>query len=85
MNSNYIGSVVHFHRKKSGLTQKQLANLAGVGKTAVFDIEKGKESVQLNTLLKILSVLNIKIKLSSPLMHLLEDETSMKKHLHTKG
>lgn len=74
MDSKLIGKIISFHRKKSGLTQKQLANIAGVGKTVVFDIEKGKSTVQLKTLLKIISVLNIKIKLNSPLMHLLENE-----------
>jgi len=61
MDSKSIGKIVNSHRKKSGLTQKQLANIAGVGKTVVHDIEKGKETVQLNTLMKILSALNIKI------------------------
>jgi len=78
MTSKKISKIVVFHRKKSGLTQKQLADIAGVGKTAVFDVEKGKETVRLNTLLKILSALNIKLNLQSPLMHLMEkyDEES---------
>ncbi|MCL5029806.1 MAG: helix-turn-helix domain-containing protein [Bacteroidetes bacterium] len=69
-----IARAVKFHRTKSGLNQKQLADLADVGKTAVFDIEKGKESVRLNTLLKVFKALNIKMKLESPLMHLMENE-----------
>lgn len=60
-----IAQIIRDARKKSGLTQQQLARLAGVGKTVVFDIEKGKETVQLNTLLKILDVLNIQMKLES--------------------
>ena len=78
MTSKQISRIVVFHRKKSGLTQKQLADIAGVGKTAVFDVEKGKETVRLNTLIKILSALNIKLNLQSPLMHLMEkyDEES---------
>lgn len=63
-----LGSIVRFHRKKSGLTQLQLADLAGVGKTVVFDLEKGKESVRMNTFAKILTVLNISMKFTSPLM-----------------
>lgn len=78
MTSKLIGNTIIFHRKKSKLTQKQLANLAGVGKTVVFDIEKGKETVQLNSLLKVLSVLNIKLEMKSSLMYLMErkDEES---------
>jgi len=63
---------ITFLRKQAGLTQKQLADLAGIGKTVVFDIEKGKETVQLNSLLKIFSVLNIKLELSNPIIHLME-------------
>jgi len=36
-------------------------------------LEKGKATVQLNSLLKILSALNIKLELTSPLMHLMEE------------
>lgn len=69
MNSiNQIGSIVKFHRKRAGLTQKQLANLAGVGKTVVFDIEKGKNTIRLNTLLAIITILNISLSPESPLM-----------------
>lgn len=68
MTPKKIGAIVLFHRKKSGLTQKELAMLAGVGKSVVFDIEKGKETVQINSLLKIFSVLNISIELKSPII-----------------
>ena len=64
-----LAKIIKKHRKAAGLSQQQLAELAGVGKTAVFDIEKGKETVQLNTLRKILVVLNIKVQLISPLMN----------------
>jgi len=74
MTSKQIGKTIIFHRNKSKLTQKQLADLAGVGKTVVFDIEKGKETVRLNSLLKVLSVLNIKLEMISSLMHLMEIE-----------
>jgi HTH-type transcriptional regulator/antitoxin HipB len=65
---NSIGRIIRFHRKKAGLTQKQLATLAGVGKTVVFDIEKGKNTIRLNTLTAILAVLNIQLTPQSPLM-----------------
>ena len=54
-------------RKKVGLTQLELANLAGVGKTTVFDIEKNKETVRWNSLMAVLQVLNIKLEFKSPL------------------
>lgn len=66
MTSDEIGKMVVYYRKESGLSQQQLAQLAGIGKTAVFDIEKGKQTVQLNTLLSVLDILNIQIKLEPP-------------------
>lgn len=45
-----------------------MADLAGVGKTVIFDIEKGKRSVRYDILLKVLDTLNIKISFNSPLM-----------------
>jgi HTH-type transcriptional regulator / antitoxin HipB len=73
-----LAEIVRKHRKAAGLSQLQLAEMAGVGKTVVFDLEKGKETIQLNTLRKILKVLNIKVQLNSQLMHkfLTSDENS---------
>jgi len=62
------GKLILCHRKKSGLTQKELADLAGVGKTVVFDVEHGKSTVQFDSLRKICVVLNITITLNSPVM-----------------
>lgn len=71
---NNLSEVIRFHRKQSELTQKGLAELAGVGKTVIYDIEKGKETIQLDTVKKILAVLNIKVKFESPLMHLIKED-----------
>lgn len=70
-----LAKILRKHRKAAGLSQLQLAELAGVGKTAVFELEKGKETVQLNTLRKVLLVLNIKVILTSQLMQQITDET----------
>jgi y4mF family transcriptional regulator len=70
-----ISQMVKFHRKKSGLTQKELADLAGVGKTVIFDIEKGKETIQFYTLQKVLNVLNITLEFKSPLMNEINGNT----------
>ncbi|MBN4081474.1 helix-turn-helix transcriptional regulator [Caldithrix abyssi] len=63
-----IGRIVRYHRKQSGLTQLQLATLSNVGKTVIFDIEKGKPTIKLETLLKVIQSLNIRISFESPLM-----------------
>lgn len=62
-----LGKLVRFHRKKACLTQIQLADLAGVGKSTVYDIEKGKFTVQINSLFAVLAVMNIDVKFSGPL------------------
>jgi HTH-type transcriptional regulator / antitoxin HipB len=63
-----LGTLIKEHRKKSGLSQQQLAEMVGVGKTVVFDLEKGKDTVKLATLSLILNGLNISVKLESPLL-----------------
>ena len=63
-----LSGVVRFHRKRAGLTQAGLAKLAGVGKTAVFDVEKGKKTTKIDTLGKILRVLNVGMEFTGPLM-----------------
>ena len=69
-----IGRMVRFHRKKAKLSQLELAQLSGVGKTVVFDVEKGKESIRLSTLMKLLHTLNITIDFSGPLMDLFQNK-----------
>ena len=65
-----LGKMILFHRKQSGLTRIQLADLADVGKTVIFEIENGKRTVRYETLLKVLEALNIKIVFESPLMEI---------------
>jgi len=67
-----MGEMIRFHRKNMGLTQKQLADLSDVGKTVVYDIEKGKMTVRFETLLKILTALNITIEFNGPLIKTFE-------------
>jgi len=53
-------------RKHAGLTQKELADLAGVAKNLIYQLEKGKTTIQYSNLLKVLQVLNIEIKFILP-------------------
>jgi transcriptional regulator with XRE-family HTH domain len=78
MDAQFIGRMIRFHRKKSGLTQEQLGKFANLGKTVVFDVENGKLSVRLSTLLKLMEVLNIKMDFKSPLMHLFHEHLDEK-------
>jgi y4mF family transcriptional regulator len=58
-----ISRIILQQRKKSGLSRNQLALLAGVGRTAIFDIEHGKTTYQIDTLFKVLQVLNLKLQI----------------------
>jgi y4mF family transcriptional regulator len=73
MNIN-LSKVIRYHRIKSGLTQAELADMAGVGKNMVYEVEKGRLSIQLDNLMKILNILNLTIELKSPLMELFKRE-----------
>lgn len=73
MDAVQLGKMIRFHRKKSGLSQEALAKLAGLGKTVIFDAEKGLVAIKYCTLVKILETLNITISFHSPLMHLFEE------------
>ena len=70
-----IAHIIREHRKRAGLTQKGLADLAGIGKATVFDIEKGKETVRIINVLKVINVLNISIKMQSPLLENTRNDT----------
>ena len=74
MDSN-LGEIVFFHRSKSGLTRNELADIAGVGKTVIFDIENGKETIRFSTLQKVLKALNITIVFTSPLLEVLNEKS----------
>ena len=63
-----VGKIIQFHRKQAGISRTSLAEISGLGKTAIYDIEKGKESVKMITLLKVLKALNISLELISPIM-----------------
>lgn len=68
MNIPQLGEMILFHRKRAGLSREACALLAGVGKTAVYDLEHGKETIRLDTLLKVIKALNINLQFGSPLM-----------------
>ena len=71
-----IGRIIRYHRKTARLTQEQLARLAGVGTTVVREIEKGKRTVRLTTLLRVTGALSIGIDCSSPLRDAYEEEVA---------
>ena len=67
-----IGYIIQFHRKKAGLSRIELALLSGVGKTVIYDLEHGRQTVRFSKLMSVFEVLNIKLTLTSPYMNELE-------------
>ncbi|MEX2607342.1 MAG: helix-turn-helix domain-containing protein [Kiritimatiellia bacterium] len=58
-----LASRIRDARTARGLTLKELADRAGIGKTAMFDLEHGNPGVRLNTLLAVLQILDIELSL----------------------
>jgi HTH-type transcriptional regulator / antitoxin HipB len=62
-----LAELISQTRKAAGLTQQQLAELAAVGKTVVWDLENGKTTVRYETLVRVLRALNIRVTAKSPI------------------
>lgn len=58
-----IGNAVALARKSMHMTQRQLADAAGVGVRFIVDLEAGKETVRLGLVLAVLSTLNFSFNL----------------------
>ncbi|MBQ49003.1 MAG: transcriptional regulator [Zetaproteobacteria bacterium] len=56
-----IGDFVKIERKRRGLTQTQLAERSGVGLNFVYQLEKNKQTVQLDTTNQVLKSLGYEI------------------------
>lgn len=56
-----LGEALRAARKRQGLTQEELAGLAGVGLRFVSDLERGKETVQLGLALKVTRLLGLEL------------------------
>ncbi|MEB2318076.1 MAG: helix-turn-helix domain-containing protein [Pseudomonadota bacterium] len=63
-NSTEFGTLVRCTRKAQGLTQEQLAAVAGVGPRFVRELEAGKGSCQMGRALLVLGVLGLRINIS---------------------
>ncbi len=63
--SKDIGQIIRQARKKLGVTQRDLALIAGTGLRFIIDLEKGKDTCQIGKILQVLQVLGIQCTLSS--------------------
>jgi len=56
-----IGTFVRKERKRKGLTQQELADKAGVGLNFVYQLEKNKRTVQLETTNQVLNSMGYEV------------------------
>ena len=61
MNRQSIGKTIKERRKKLGVSQQTLSELAGVGINTLLAIERGEGNPQLSTLLSIMDTLGLQI------------------------
>ena len=61
-----IGLFIQAERKRQGVSQLQLAGLAGTGMRFISDLENGKGTVQVQKLLKVVQALGLGLFLFSP-------------------
>lgn len=59
-----IGTFVKRERKRKGLTQQELADMAGVGLNFVYQLEKNKKTVQLETTNQVLNCIGYEVGIS---------------------
>ena len=67
MKMNELTTLVVTARKEQRLSQKDLAELAGVGVTVIYKIEHGDPRVTLNSFLSVLAALGFEMRCQSPL------------------
>ena len=68
MRSEQLGHLISFHRKKAGLSQVGLAELAGISRSVVQDLEAGKGRTVWMHVEAILNVLNVELQPVGPLV-----------------
>ena len=61
-----LGMAIRAVRKEQGLRQDDTAGSAGVGHVFLRDVERGKETVQLGLVLKVLDELGIGLSIDIP-------------------
>lgn len=56
-----LGTLIRSVRKAQGLTQLDVAGLAGMSNRFVIDLEKGKETLQMQKVLEVMTLLGMEL------------------------
>ena len=63
-NIEQLGRSVREHRKKLGVTQKELAMVCGTGLRFIVDLERGKPTCHIGKVLQVLQALGLTLSLN---------------------
>ena len=61
MRAGDVGSFLKQARKEIGLTQEEVALISGVGLSFIHDLEHGKKTIQLDSLMKVITRLDCEL------------------------
>ncbi len=68
MQIDQLASLIHWHRRRAGLSQVELARHAGVSRYVVQDLEAGSGRTTWARMLPVLHALNIQLVPQGPLV-----------------
>lgn len=68
MNSGEIASLIRWHRRRAGLKQADLAQLAGVSRSVIGDLEGGSLKTSCTRLAAVLGALHLELEPKGPLV-----------------
>jgi transcriptional regulator with XRE-family HTH domain len=58
-----VGPAIRQYREEAGLTQAQLADMAGLHRSYLSELERGSETEQLRRILRVLKLLGVRATL----------------------
>jgi transcriptional regulator with XRE-family HTH domain len=67
--ARHVGKAIELERSKASLTQSDLAQLSGVSQAHISNIEKGRWSPKLNTVMLIAEALGVDVNTLLPAHH----------------
>ena len=66
MSQNDLPALIRHLREQLRLTQRELAARAGVGPRAVWDLERGKPTIRLDVVTRVLAVFGRRVTVADP-------------------
>lgn len=58
-----VGPAIRHYREQAGLTQAELADMAGLNRSYLSNLEQGKETEQMRRILRVLKLLGVRATL----------------------